>query len=563
MKATNSAALMPRLAALFLAALVLCGIAIWNKQPFFYSDTTTYLRGAEMGLAKVAGPGLLTPWSPAASSPDRSGSALPVSPDTRPDASDRPSNASAPANNQPAMQTMPLTSMDDQIVLAGRSVYYGVLLYAGYLTGGMWLAVVVQALCVSYVLQLLMVRLWGLRTRDFVAAAAALTVLTPLGAFTGFLMPDIFAPLVILSIGTLAVYWSALARTDRWLLSALLLFGLSAHASHMAMAALLLALLVLARLIAARWRGIATPALLVVVVCLGGAVAAELAFNQAVTKAVGSPPLRLPHPMARLIDLGPGTAFLQQRCADASKEPYTACKYLQNYPTPWEDFLFSTDPAKGAFALSDSATKRRLSNEQLGFVADVVRFDPLGTLSGVAANVVHQIFNFRVDVWSYGANNVQKNYAGRVPDSVYAKLQQSRAASPQPWHIWLTLATYTAVSASLAWAAYLWLRRGRGDSSDAVDAQGYSQTKRFTDFVWIVCTGVVANAVVCATLASSMDRFQARVIWLLPFLALCAFALHARRTARQVDARRPASVYAHHPIPCHSSSNPSLQGTTP
>jgi hypothetical protein len=38
--------------------------------------------------------------------------------------------------------------------------------------------------------------------------------------------------------------------------------------------------------------------------------------------------------------------------------------------------------------------------------------------------------------------------------------------------------------------------------------------------------------VVCATLASPLDRFQSRVMWLLPLLALAgvAFALQARRS---------------------------------
>jgi hypothetical protein len=540
-----------RLGALFFAAFALCAVAIWNQQPFFYADTTTYLRGAELGVAKIVGAGRLTPWSPGEQN------SAPADPASAVETPGLRADAPVPAE----MQTKPLTSIDNKIVLAGRSVYYGVLLYAGYLTGGMWLAIVVQALCVAYVLHLLMVRLWGLRPRNFALTALALSALSPLGAFTGFLMPDIFAPLVILCFSVLTVYWARLARGDRWLLSALLLFGLSAHASHVALAALLLAVILALRFFSARWRGLSIPALLVVLVCLAGAVAAELTFNKAVTMAVGAPPLRLPHPMARLVDLGPGTAFLRERCADPAGEPYVACRYLQNYPTNWDDFLFSTDPAKGAFALADSNAKRQMSNEQLRFIADVLRYDPVGVISGVGANILHQLVHFRVDVWSYGANNVEKNYAGRVPDSIYAQLQRSRAATPQPWHIWLTLATYTAVGASLAWAAFSWLRRSRR-GMDAVDAHGRSHQQLFDDFVCIVCTGVVANAIVCATLASSMDRFQARVIWLLPFMAACAFALRSGRVAASSSAHAPAVADLHPSPPRRPSSHPSLQGTT-
>jgi len=50
---------------------------------------------------------------------------------------------------------------------------------------------------------------------------------------------------------------------------------------------------------------------------------------------------------------------------------------------------------------------------------------------------------------------------------------------------------------------------------------------------------------VCAVLASSLDRFQSRVIWIVPFLALSAVALaYRRRTA--ADGIPP-------PPPAHSA----------
>ena len=124
-------------------ALLLCLTALWNGQAFFYPDTPTYLRGAEMGASRLLGPAALKPWLPAPSAANAQG--LPV-----PEAGESPK------------RIKPLTSIEDKVVLAGRSVYYGVLVYAGFLAGQMWLTVVVQALAVAYLLQLLMVRLWGL-----------------------------------------------------------------------------------------------------------------------------------------------------------------------------------------------------------------------------------------------------------------------------------------------------------------------------------------------------------------------------------------------------------------
>lgn len=522
------ASALPALPAILAAALLLCLAALWNGQPFFYPDTPTYLRGAEMGVARLVGPRAFKPW-------------LPAREDTAPTSTDAPA-----ATGLPSRHLKPLTSVEDKVVLAGRSVYYGALLYLGYVTGGMWLSVALQALSVAYVLHLLIVSLWGLDGLRVVGVAAALSVLSPLGVYTGFLMPDVFAPLVILSVALLAVYWQQLPGQHRWLLSALLLFALSTHASHFVLALLMLALALLARLISERWRSLSGVGLIMIAACLGGAVAAEWAFNKAVTAAVGAPPLRLPHPMARLIDLGPGTSYLKQHCPAAGNAGYAACAYVQNFPTAWDDFLFSSDPGKGAFALADADTKRRISAEQLAFVVDVLKHDPAGVIGGISADVLRQLILFQVDIWGYGETGIARFYQGRVPASVLATMQQSRAARPQPFNRLLTLASYASVLASLMLAAWWWWRRTRATAR----MPRTLPQRRFNDFAWIVIAGVVGNAVVCGTLASSLDRFQARVVWLLPFLALSALLL-AR--IRQVSPSALSSP----------PSSSSLQGAPP
>lgn len=488
------------------AALLLCLAALWNGQPFFYPDTPTYLRGAEMGVTRIVGSGRLAPW-------------LPAQPTAHPAAT-----ASAAGSPKAVAPARSLTSVDDKIVLAGRSVYYGALLYAGHLAGGMWLTVAVQALCVAYLLHLLMVRLWGLRPLHLLATVAALGLVTPLAVYTGLLMPDVFAGLGILAMGTLAVYWDRLRRADRAALTAMLLFGLTAHASHVALTALVLVVGLAARRFSARWRHLSGAAFLVVAACLVGAVGAEWAFGKAVTRAVGSPPLRLPHPMARLIDMGPGTDYLRRNCPQAG---FAACAFLQNYPTAWDDFLFSTDPHKGVFALADAATKRQLSQEQMRFVLEVVRHDPVGVLRGVGSEVVRQFGQFGMDVWGYGPRELAM-YAGRIPDAMFARMQASRAANSDGYARWFTLATYASTTASLVLLAWLLRRR------DGRPAALHPAPDGFLDMAWISAAGVASNAVICATLASSLDRFQARVIWIVPFFALSALALllsHRRAAA--------------------------------
>jgi hypothetical protein len=493
---------------LFLLAAALFALsALYNGQPLFYPDTTTYVRGTEMGVARLLGPARTKAWMPAQHEAEAAPSG-----NARPEASGR---------------LKPLSSVEDKVVLAGRSVYYGALVYAGYFFGSLWLVVAVQALCVTYVLQLLLVRIWRLPAPAFVAIVAALALLTPIGAYAGFLMPDVFAPLVILCSGILAVYWRQLARPDRVALGLLLLYAITAHSSHLVLALAMLALMLVVRNVGRRPQQLAWPALVVVAACVVGGLAAEWAFGRAVTAAIGAPPMRLPHPAAHLIDLGPGTTYLKANCPAAG---FAACKYVQNYPTNWEDFLFSTDPHKGAFALADPATKRQLSDEQLKLVFEIVKSDPVGVVRGLTLETLTQLASFRQDLWGVGPGGISRMYEGRVPDEVLSSMKRTVAAGPSSLNRLQTATTYAAVIASLVWL--LWWSSARNGTNQT--PPGYGQ------LALLVVAGVIANAVICAVLASAMDRFQARVIWLVPLLA-AAGALSIARSRRQSAAPGPAT----------------------
>ncbi|MEY4712953.1 MAG: hypothetical protein RIS88_2403 [Pseudomonadota bacterium] len=492
-----------RLLGVAAAALMLCLPALWNRLPFFYPDTPTYLRGAGMVVDPLA----------ARISPQAGNGQVP--------------DAATPQASRG------LTSLDDKVVLAGRSVYYGGLLDAGQRAGSLWLAVAAQALCVASVLHLLMVRLWRLRPAAFLGTTAVLALATPLAVYTGLLMPDVFAGLAVLSPATLSVYWRQLAWPERSLLAGVLLFGLLAHASHVAVAAVLLALALALRAWNPRWQGLSAPALSLAGACVVLAIAAEWAFALGVHKALGHPPLRLPYPSARLIEMGPGTELLRARCPEAG---YALCAYRANYPTAWDAFLFSPDPARGTFALADADTKRRIVAQQWRFVGEVIAHDPLGVLRGWLADLGRQLVAFRVDIWSFGPSQLAM-YEGRVPASTLAAMQASRGFNAPAYNRALTAMTYASTVASLLLGLWWALRRRAGAPARV--------PQRLEQVALLTIAGVVANALVCATAASWLDRFQSRVIWLLPFLALTVLSLAwTRRSARIATAPQAQPVAA-------------------
>ena len=255
-----------------------------------------------------------------------------------------------------------------------------------------------------------------------------------------------------------------------------------------------------------------------------GALLAEAAFSRVVTQALGAPPLRLPHLTARLVDQGPGTGYLNQVCPElAPDERWAACNYRDRFPLPWTDFLFEPDPARGVFAPADAATKRRLSQEQIGLAWQVLRHDPAGVLGDMAADTARQLTEFRIDIWGLGPRELAM-YEGRVPSALMAALRDSRGARAPQWqNRFSALALASTGAGALLLLGYLaWRGRRRAEAREVA-----------TCLVTLVLAGLVMNAAVCAALAAPLDRFQARVVWLLPLLAagLCARAALLRAAA--------------------------------
>lgn len=226
-----------------------------------------------------------------------------------------------------------------------RAFGYGVFLR---LSGGMvslWLPAFVQALLSAWlVLRLvsLEARRWPARCRGPLAlAAVALLLAGPLPWLASWLMPDLFAGLMLLALLILGLHWPRLGWPERLALVAFLCGAASIHLTHppllFGLAVALAALALLLRPVRAAAGRLAAVALLAAGIGAGGLVAANLVTYKTATISLGSPVFLF----ARLLEDSDVPAVLAPYCAQGA--PWVSCSFLDRLHLGADAFLWQDD----------------------------------------------------------------------------------------------------------------------------------------------------------------------------------------------------------------------------
>src|SRR5271166_3613973 len=479
---------------LIVLSLVACWPALLNGQPFFFSDTYGYLHNGDVALTKAIG--LLQTAQPGEiPQPSEAQSSHPV---IQGDAAD--ARRSALQWDHPVIQ--------GHAADAGRSAYYGVFLDGIYRIGGFRLVPIAQALILLSEIGLLLTYCGAFRPVVFGAVAIVISALTPFAFFNTFLMPDVFAGSVILAVAALVVFGRTIPVLHFVFWFCVLTAGLLFHASHMAIAGILLFILgalMLIRRITASWRSLGAVGL-----AMALAVAGNIVLDRAATKLSGERPIRQPLFMARLIADGPGYRYLATSCQESG---FAVCAYLDRLKgIDFDTFLYKETPGVGVVALLSVAEKRALSDEQFRFASAVARFDPAGFVFTTFRNALQQLLTFGVDEFNYDSDYLV-DVRQRYPEPDRSVLLASAAARGAVPTTLIHVLTWVAVLASLAILGRFFLDDRKSKDFDRV---------RLT--VMIVLAGVITNAIVCGVLSGPFSRFEARVIWLMPFLAFLTLA---------------------------------------
>ena len=401
------------------------------------------------------------------------------------------------------------------LMLWDKPWIYGPLLHLLHGRVSLWPAAIAQALVISHLIWLAQRALRGTATPGrHLLACLGVAGLTTAPFTVAMLLPDIFAPAVVLALFLLGPGRDALSRGEiAWLLL-LATIGIAAHLSHLPIAAALVALAWLSGLRRGRaWRD-------------AGFTAAPLAAAIALlllTNAIGHGRAALsPHGatflLARLQADGPATTVIRARCPAAG---WYLCDFAGRLPMDANDFLWAPDSpvnrdAQGRARFLGGAL---LSAEAGVIVGETLRAHPAAVAGAVLRNTLRQLVTADIGD-TLGPENLAVALRPRLAEGFPPREGAAFDASLQARDgLRAAVAPLIPVQEAVLFLALPllgWIGwRRRSDTTTLV-------------FLLFVLGGLLANALATGGLSGVFPRYQARIAWLLPLAALLLVPLPRR-----------------------------------
>lgn len=488
---------------IFLGSFALLWPAMINGGPFWFPDTSNYVRAAD--AAVVHATGQRSEWSDrlAIVANDADGALSP--------------GEASPIETSQLKPTRP--------VYSGRSIYYGFFLFLPMIVLGAWGAIFLQALIVtgvSFCLARILARELGLAASPkFAWAGGVLVLATPLPFYTSMLMPDVYSGLLILALGLAIAFFDRLSRLEKWTLVLASALFATFHTTHLLIAVAIGAAALLISVVTRKQLRRVFVAIPVIAI---GAASVVL-FNLAVQMALNEKPFSPPFLSARITAAGPGTDYLKRNCTSGA-EPFVLCRHRNRLPLESDSFLWSDEPRHGLFQMLEREEQLAIARQDRSFFLATLADDPLAFTQAAAIASLEQLVSFDLENFNYPDWRTEALFE-KYPPSIARAIEETRATErtmPVMPSVWLSVASSLAALGVIAACAVRARRAKDGQHSNEL-----------WYFITLVLLAVLANAAICGALSGPHARYQMRLIWVLPLIA--SFALISRRQAAAAPAQ--------------------------
>ena len=381
-----------------------------------------------------------------------------------------------------------------------RSPFYSLFVYLTHQDSSLWFVILGQGIILSYVLWLTFKKICPkLGIPHFLFLIISITLLTSVSWYTSFLMPDIFAAILILGIFNLSFDNITVTTFQHGIIVSIVIMAITFHTSHFMLTPALIICAIIVHLI------IRSPLRLWMTVTfrlLATFVVATSLMLTATYSLYGKLGLIGPHPpflLARVITDGPGKLYLKEHC---NQHNYAICKYLAILPKTSDEFLWNE---KSVMKQATKEDGQQIRKEELSVVLNTVLKYPWKQLEASAKNFVKQSLkvlpNFSRNPW------IDDNIVDAFPvtgNKYFQSRQYLKVLPPTS----LKILQFISVIVSPFFCIFirLKLRRRIPDKLFALIA--------------LTLIGLLGNNLIAGVLAVPVGRFSSRIIWLVPMLSI-------------------------------------------
>lgn len=405
------------------------------------------------------------------------------------------------------------------------SIFYSLFILPFHWGVSFWPVVLVQGALLAHILQLTARSVSGGRIMmpEMLLIVGALSVFSSLPWITGQILPDVFTPIVLLCVFLLAFGGAELSRAEMFYVGVLTVLAITTHLSHVPIAFGLILLAIMMKLlfwrdqlhVAQLWLGLGLPFSIALALMIG----ANWVSSREVALSRNSNVFLL----AKWIDQGPALSYLKEACPGAG---YALCRQLKDLEGKTHDDLKwgNDSPFRKIGTFDELEPEARL------IVRATLRKYPYAILRQAFIDVGIQLSRFQAgDGLSPQFARMVGEHVGSVfgaaVGSAFIETKQGQGKLPIWEFRWLHLVSLV-IATGICFACIVFWR-------DALSG-------KLQALLSFVLLGIAWNAIVTGALSGPYDRYLARVIWLICFVALL-MARAAVRETKMPTLSRPLS----------------------
>lgn len=426
-----------------------------------------------------------------------------------------------------------VTTAIDRIIPEDRPVYYSV--FAALLHWGVspWPVAIVQSAMLATLIWHVGRTLFGVADwRIHIGVATVLTFASTLPWFSSYLMPDVFTGVLILVLLVLGLAWEKLNVWERGLYALTASVSISFHYGNVPIA--LGANMVFLALALSGWRptGRAWPRFAAINVAILLGVMALAGATSLHKHRIALSPSSSTFYLARLLDDGPALDVLNSDCPQESWKVCTELEALNAYKAERiakpDKSLTIADYFLWRGPLGRLGWYQNVEPEAAVIVRRAIQRYPVEVATAVVTNATTQFLMFTIGEFhkSFGDRPPYPELKRVFGDGVAANYKASRQHESL-----LSFPVINTLDGSLLVISIVLL------------AGTIAVTVRKDRSILYVALGLLffllGNAFVMGAFSGVFDRYQARVVWLLPMIGLYAGASAYMAFRKQASAPLP------------------------